>query len=213
MGIVGPKSGVPPWSEGNGDDCTFLSGFLLSETAGYCPAPVNQGDARVGPLLIRRCRILRFTAVLALLLLTPALAEAQRLEGVWRGTAVRTIGGPNDGQVTQFDRLRLLIYTDSFFMWAFETSDGPRALLPPPGEASDGQLAEAFQGYSSNAGTYIRDGNQIIYNRLLTMAPNGMQPENQPLVREIRLLTRNRLETQLTNDQGVTTVLIYERVE
>ena len=157
--------------------------------------------------------MLRVLTVLTVLLVTPTLGVSQSLEGGWRGTSARIIGGPDDGQVTQFDRLRFLIYTDSFFMWAFETSDGPRALLPPPGEASDAQIAAAFQGYTSTAGTYIRHGNQIIYNRLLAQVPNQMQPQNQPLMREIRLLTRNRLETQLTNDQGVTQVLIYERVE
>ncbi len=156
-------------------------------------------------------RIALLTVSLALL--APQVASAQSLEGVWRGTAVRTIGGPNDGQVTSFDRLRLLIYTDSFFMWAFETSTGPRSPLSPPNETSDAEFGEVARQYASVAGTYMRDGPTIIYNRLLSLVPNGMLRENQPFVRQIRLLTPNRLETQATNADGVTNVLIYERVE
>ena len=61
--------------------------------------------------------------------------------------------------------------------------------------------------------TYIRDGENLIYNRLISQIPNQMVPENSRQERVIRLLTRNRLETQATNADGVTTVLVYTRVE
>ena len=83
----------------------------------------------------------------------------------------------------------------------------------PGGEASDAEWGQFARQYQSSGGTYIRDGTTIIYNQLVNMVPNGMQPANQPLVREIRALTRNVLVTQATNDQGVTNILIYERVE
>ena len=67
--------------------------------------------------------------------------------------------------------------------------------------------------YGSVAGTYIRDGASLTYNRLISLIPNQMAPENQPQQREIRMLTRRRLETQATNADGVTFVLIYTRVE
>ena len=128
-------------------------------------------------------------------------------------TTQRTIGGPNDGQVIEYDNPRLLIYTDAFFMWAFVTGQGPRPLLPPPGEASDAEIAEAARRYFSVAGTYIRDGASLTYNRLIANIPNQMAPENQPSVRVIRTLTANRLQTQATNADGVTLVLTYTRVE
>ena len=83
----------------------------------------------------------------------------------------------------------------------------------PTGELSDAEFLEGLQGYQSVAGTYIRDGATIIYNRLITLNPNGMLPENQPFVREIRALIRNVSVTQATNAAGVTNLLIYERVE
>jgi hypothetical protein len=151
--------------------------------------------------------------LLALLLGTPTLAVAQSLEGVWLGTGSRIIGGANDGQVATFSQPRLLIYTKAHFMWAFALGEQPRALLPPAAQTSDAQLAAAVQQYQSTAGTYMRDGVNIIYNRLVDMIPNNMEPGNQPLVRQIRMLTADRLETQVTNADSVTTVLIYRRVE
>jgi hypothetical protein len=155
--------------------------------------------------------MVRLVAVLAVLLVTPALGEAQRLEGVWLGTEVEIVNGPNAG-VTPVQP-RLLIYTESHFMWAFVNSTEPRDLLPPVNETSDSQLAAAAGSYQSSAGTYLRDGNSIIYNRRVDLIPNNMQPENQPLVREIRTLTRGLLETQATNADGITTILRYRRVE
>ena len=156
-------------------------------------------------------RIALLTVFLALL--APQVALAQSLEGVWRGIGQRTIGGPNDGQVIEYDTPRLLIYTDTFFMWAFVTGQGPRPLLPPPGQASDAEIAEVTRRYTSVAGTYIRDGTALTYNRLISLIPNQMAPENQPSVRVIRTLTANRLQTQATNADGVTVVLTYTRVE
>ena len=155
----------------------------------------------------------RFMMLLAILLTTPTMGAAQSLEGVWLGTGERVIGGPNDGQLTTVTQPRLLIYTDAFFMWAFDMSEDGRALLPPLGEASDAQIGAVAREYNSVAGTYIREGATITYNRLVAINPNLMAPENQPQVREIRLLTANRLETQFTNEDGVTAVLIYRRVE
>ncbi len=150
--------------------------------------------------------------VMTVMVLTPLVASAQSLKGVWRGTAVRTIGGPNDGLTPLVNR-RLLIYTDAFVMWAFDTGTEPRPMLPGPGETSDEEFAAVARQYGSVAGTYIRDGETLIYNRLISLIPNQMTPENARQVREIRLLTANRLETQFTNAAGVTTVLIYQRVE
>ena len=155
----------------------------------------------------------RFITLLAILLAIPTLGAAQSLEGVWLGTGVRVIGGPDDGQLTTVTQPRLLIYTDAFFMWAFDGSEDGRALLPPPDQTSDAQIGAVAREYNSVAGTYIREGATIRYNQLVALVPNAMAPENQPLVREIRMLTANRLETQVTNEDGVTLVLIYRRIE
>ena len=98
-------------------------------------------------------------------------------------------------------------------MWAFDTGTEPRPLLPPPAETSDAEFRRVAQQYASAAGTYTRDGATLTYNRLISLIPNQMVPENQPAVRVIRTLTANRLQTQATNADGVTVVLTYTRVE
>lgn len=150
--------------------------------------------------------MMRVLIFLIALVATPATASAQSLVGVWKGTEIEVLNGPNAG-VTAYENPRYLIYTNSHFMWAFE-SNGER-----PTGGSDAEISQAAQMYASVGGTYIRDGATISYNQLISLNPNGMLPENQPLVRQIRLLTPNALETQLTNAEGVTSILRYVRVE
>jgi len=152
--------------------------------------------------------MLRSVAILLVLLAAPAASSAQSLKGVWIMEESRVIGGPNDGQITEFNRPRFLIYTDAFFMWAF-VGNGER----PTGDLTDAQIVQAVSQYNSVGGTYIRDGATIRYNQVVSMNPNISLPENQPMVREIRTLTANRLVTQATNAEGVTTLNIYRRVE
>jgi hypothetical protein len=113
--------------------------------------------------------------------------------------------------MTEYTETRLLIYTDAFFMWTFGGTTQPRPLADA--DASDAEIVQAIQGYQGVGGTYQVVGREILYNRLVSLNPGGALPENQPLVREIRTLTQNRMETELTNAEGVTTVLIYTRVE
>lgn len=151
--------------------------------------------------------MVRTLIAVAVFLAAPTFLSAQSLKGVWRGTEVEVVNGPDAG-VTVFEHPRLLNYTDTHFFLLFETEGGPR----PLGD-SDGEISEAAQRFQAWGGTYIRDGVDIIYNRTLTLNPNGMLPEAQPLVRQIRTLTPTMLETQGTNPDGITTILRYERVE
>lgn len=150
----------------------------------------------------------RAAAVLALLLaISPAFLAAQSLKGVWSGTMQVTISQSGDTEVVEFTRPRILIYTDAYFSWAFEPLD------PRPLGDSDADVAAAARAYNSSAGTYIRDGVDIIYNRRVATNPNARSAAAQPLVRQIRSLTATTLVTQVTNPDGVTTLLVYERVE
>jgi hypothetical protein len=150
----------------------------------------------------------RATAVLIVLLATtPALASTQTLKGVWRGISQVTITATGETQVVEFTQPRILIYTDAYFAWAFEPED------PRPLGNSDADLVEDARLYNSAAGTYIRDGINIIYNRRTATDPNGRLPSAQPLVRQIRTLTATTLVTQLTSADGVVTLLVYERAE
>lgn len=151
---------------------------------------------------------------MALILLSlPAVGFAQSLEGVWRGVSIQFIGG-DEPRTEQFSNMRILIYTESFFMWAFDNATEPRPLLSQnPQNSSDAEIGRVARQYQSTGGTYQLDGNTIIYNRLIDMVPNGMAPENQPFIRNIRMLTANRLETQITNNEGNIVVLRYVRME
>ena len=113
------------------------------------------------------------TALLAvsLALLAPQVSVAQSIEGVWRGTEVEVVGGPNAG-VTQLTNPRLLIYTEGYFMWSFELGQDPRPMLPPPAETSDAEFGQVAQQYASAAGTYTRDGATLMYDRLIALVPN-----------------------------------------
>lgn len=154
--------------------------------------------------------MLRSLMFLAILAATPLTASSQSLKGVWLGTSQRTIGGPNNGQVIAVQP-RLLIYTDAFYSYAFIMGTEPRATLSD--SPSDTAVAAAMQPYNASTGTYMRDGSTIKYDQIVTPNPNAMLPENQRFDREIRMLTADRLETQATDANGVTTVLIYRRVE
>lgn len=150
----------------------------------------------------------RATAFLVLLLaVSPALAAAQTLKGVWRGTRQVTITESGETQVAEFTSPRILIYTDSYFSWAFEPEE------PRPLGDSDEEVAAASRAYNTAAGTYIRDGVDIIYDRRVATNPNSRLPSAQPFIRQIRVLTATTLVTQATNPDGDTVLLVYERVE
>jgi hypothetical protein len=153
-------------------------------------------------------RVPRFIALTVALLFTPALASAQSIEGVWIGTAQQIIGGDNEGTV-EITNPRILIYTEAFFSWSFENNDREVAQDP----ASDSQIADALRGLNIAAGTYMIVGDQIKYIRYVTGNPIEQLPENQPFIRDIRTLTATRLETAVTNDEGVTTIFRYRRAE
>ena len=145
--------------------------------------------------------------LVVLLAVSPTLAAAQSLKGVWRGTTQVTISETGETEVVEVTRPRILIYTDAYFSWAFEPEE------PRPLGDSDAEVAAAARAYNSSAGTYIRDGVNIIYNRRVATNPNARLPAAQPLVRQIRVLTATTLVTQVTNPDGVTVLLVYDRVE
>jgi len=150
----------------------------------------------------------RATALLVMLLaVAPAMVAAQSLKGVWRGTAQVTISESGETTVVEFTQPRILIYTDAYFSWAFEPEEAR-----PIGD-SDAVVAAAARAYNTAAGTYIRDGVNILYDRRVATNPAARQAAAQPVIRRIRVLTATRLVTEATNPEGVTTLLVYERAE
>jgi hypothetical protein len=157
------------------------------------------------PVWVRMSRLIGLSLAL---LVTPVLALAHPIEGVWIGTAIQIIGGDNEGTV-EVTNPRILIYTKGYFSWTFENND--REISGP--NASDRQIADAMRGLNVAASNYLIDGDQIKYIRRVANNPAGQLPENQPFYREIRSLTPTLLETSVTNDEGVTQVLRYRRAE
>ena len=86
----------------------------------------------------------------------------------------------------------------------FEAQEGP----------TDAELIAAWgQAFTSQAGTYERNGSTLTYTINVAKSPNGMLPQNATYSRDIVRLTSNRLETSGTNAAGVTLINRYTRVE
>jgi len=154
-------------------------------------------------------RIALLTVSLALL--APHVSLAQSIEGVWRLVEREVQGGPNprmeSGSLIQPG---LLIYTEGYFAYLIDNSTEPRPVLEQP---TDAQIVALINPLAFAAGTYQLDGSTLRYDRMTSINPNAVLPENQPLVRQLENLTSNRLETSLTNANGVKTILKYTRVE
>ena len=154
-------------------------------------------------------RIALLTVSLALL--APHVSLAQSIEGVWRLVEREFQGGSNprmeSGSLIQPG---LLIYTEGYFAYLIDNSTEPRPVLEQP---TDAQIVALINPLAFAAGTYQLDGSTLRYDRMTSINPNGVLPENQPLVRQLENLTSNRLETSLTNANGVKTILKYTRVE
>ena len=153
----------------------------------------------------------RSLLLLSVLTLIPGVAAAQSIEGVWRLVEREVQGGANprmeSGSLIQPG---LLIYTEGYFAYLIDNSTEPRPVIE---QATDAQIVALINPLAFAAGTYELDGSTISYDRMTNINPNGVLPENQPLVRQLENLTSNRLETSLTNANGVKTILKYTRVE
>lgn len=154
----------------------------------------------------------RSAIVLAVMLLTPVLGAAQSIEGVWRMVEREIVGGDNQG-VESGDMIQpsLLIFTQGHFAWLLDLADSPRVAIP---EATDAEIVAIITPLSIAGGTYQFDGRELRYHREITMNPAGSLRDNQPLFRQVEVLTANRLETSITNPEtGVRSIFKYRRVE
>ena len=163
-------------------------------------------------LQTERCLNLRPLLVLSVLALTPVLASAQSLQGVWRGTRMVTEGGSNAGTISGSDvQPRLLFYTQDHYSLVFVNGTEARPLIPQ--DPTDADLVAAWGPLAAQAGTYEVNGSTITYHIVVAKARNGMLPENATYSREFRI-DGNTLETSGTNQAGtVTTTFTYRRVE
>jgi hypothetical protein len=147
-----------------------------------------------------------------------AVVHAQRtsspsIVGVWRATDV-TITGPNARKVTS-PQPGLRIFTQRHYSITAVTADQPRPDLPPPGKATDKQLADTFGAFQANAGTYEIKGNELTTRAEVAKVPNAMQAGS--FATSTFTLEGNTLTvTQKTNTNGPITnptTIKYTRVE
>ncbi len=140
------------------------------------------------------------------------VASAPSIRGVWR-LVEREIQGGSNPRIESGSQIQpsILIYTEQYFSWEFVLGTEPRPVLGD--SLSDAEIGKVARLYNSAAGTYELDRSTLRYNRIVSIGPARMLPENQPYVRQLVTLTSNRLETRATNATGVTTILKYTRVE
>jgi len=154
----------------------------------------------------------RLLAVLTVLFVIPLASSTQSIQGVWKMVERDTRGGANAGiESGQQIQPSYLIYTDDYFMCSFLTGSEPRPFLGD--SPSDTEVIAVWQQYNTAAGTYELTDNVLTYTRLVTLDPALMLPVNQALIRQLLVLTADRLETSFTDAAVVTTILKYARVE
>ena len=118
--------------------------------------------------------MLRLTAVLSVLLLSPLMASAQSIEGVWRIVERETVGGPNAGVLSESEiQPGFIIYTDGGHF----ASVGVLGAEPRPmssGDASDAEIAAAALRYYGRIATYEVSGSTITYQRIVDLNANPL---------------------------------------
>jgi hypothetical protein len=101
---------------------------------------------------------------------------AADIVGVWRVSEVATTG-PNARTVAN-PQPSVGIFTRRHFSAISIESDGPRPELPPIGKRTDQQVADAFDSFRAQAGTYEINGNEITYRVVTAKNPSAMRPGN-----------------------------------
>ena len=120
-------------------------------------------------------------AVLVVVSVVVALGAQQRsgstpsIVGVWKLSEM-TYTGPNARKVTS-PQPGLAIFTRQHYSITVVESDKPRAELPAK-DATDKQLAEAFDPFIANGGTYEIKGTEITYRSIVAKDPAGMRAGN-----------------------------------
>lgn len=120
----------------------------------------------------------------ALLLAAPAaLAQADKLIGVWRVTEIsysgeyaRTITTPQPG---------LWFFTKNHYSWQVIVSDKPRPNLQMPDATAEQVMEQIMLPYFSNSGTYEAKGSTLNLNAMVSKWPFLMarkEAERVPIV-------------------------------
>jgi len=108
-----------------------------------------------------------------LVVLCPAAALAQSLEGVWMMDEVIVGGGDFEGRHTADIQPAFWIYTKSHYSRQWVGGYEPRPVYEQ-GEATDEELLEVWRRFGANAGKYEVQGSTITYTPIVAKNPEGM---------------------------------------
>ena len=120
--------------------------------------------------------------------------------GVWRVSEITFIG-PNERTVTK-PQPGIVIITPHYYSRNLVTSDAPRPELPVSDKPTEKQIADAFEPFIANAGTYEIRGNELTTKRIAAKNPAEMRAGNF-LTFTFRLEGRDTLGlTSRTDENG-----------
>jgi hypothetical protein len=108
-------------------------------------------------------------ALVAALVLAPAVQGQSTLEGAWRvaeviGPGGRRLAAPQPG---------LLLFTGRYYSYTFVTSDAPRPPLPV-GPATAEALVNIWNPFTANAGTFETRGDTMTRRPYVAKSPDAM---------------------------------------
>ena len=154
--------------------------------------------------------MLRSIVLATAIFLAPGIASAQSLEGVWSLVEAETTSGPDAGMVSR--QPGLLIFTGRHYSHAYVNSAEARPRLSD--SPTDAERGRVFTPYTSNTGTYERDGSTVNIRVLVAKSPGRMEPGGPGNVvsREITELTTTTLVMTSSTPSGNVTYR-YTRVE
>ena len=102
----------------------------------------------------------------------PMPEPAPTIEGAWTLEEITTVGGPNEGTVTD-PQPSLWVFSQRHYSEMFVVGTEPRALTESQ-PATDEEALEAHRSYRANSGSYELDGSIIVQRPMVARGPNFM---------------------------------------
>jgi hypothetical protein len=94
------------------------------------------------------------------------------IEGVWTDKEIETIGGPDEGKITD-PQPSLLFITKHYYGTMFVSSAKPRSLFKTQ-TPTDKQIVEAYKNFITAGGPYELRGSTLILHTSVGLEPDAM---------------------------------------
>lgn len=107
-----------------------------------------------------------------LIVLCPATAMSQSIEGVWTVDEIIIGGGPEEGRHTSGIQPMLFIFTKSHYSSMFVHGFEPRKLFDD--DTTDAERLAAYDAVTANTGRYEIQDSKLTFVPSVAKAPNGM---------------------------------------